>query len=437
MSGVSYGGSARNQPTGSPDGPDLGAASLWSHVSELPSRDSGVLLRLLGRLIEALARPTEHGRITRSLVDEIARMTQASAALLTPEPDDESILRLQTGSGDFADREGELLPAEASFAGAAFLGGEAVLTAELATDRRAFRGIEQQASLGSACAIPLVVDARRAGILLVARAANGPRFEAAELDLLSIAGDALAAALANTARFNQARDDRQRIEDWRRLRRLEGWCAAHDALDRAERRAVVRWDTRAGTFEWGAPLADLVGCTPDRFGATLAEWIEHVADKERDPVRQTLERGRYGWDEISISFGVSLAGGTYRRVQMRLLSPQPESSVRLGILCDAGGALRRPPIENGRSADSEAVAQLVRALRHEINNPLAAVIGQLQLLERESDVADNPPLHEALHIVHEESRRIESLVRRLAAIERDPWGPFVNRQGGLDLPPEP
>jgi signal transduction histidine kinase len=58
------------------------------------------------------------------------------------------------------------------------------------------------------------------------------------------------------------------------------------------------------------------------------------------------------------------------------------------------------------------VLQLVRSIRHDMNNPLAAALGHVQLL-LEDPAFDEAEVREVLGVVESELRRLVDIVRRL------------------------
>ena len=72
---------------------------------------------------------------------------------------------------------------------------------------------------------------------------------------------------------------------------------------------------------------------------------------------------------------------------------------------------------------SEA-AELVARVRHEINNPLAALLGQAQLLLRE-DLSDKS--RRRAETIESQAKRIEQIVGELRAVQALPTS--VNNQG--------
>jgi PAS domain-containing protein len=390
------------------------------------------LTGLYRRLIQAMTRPAEQTRLLTAVVDEAAGLARASAALLLPEPGDDAVLRMHLGTGILADREGELLPVEESFAGGAFRDAEPRVTADLSSDPRAFRLREHDAFAGPACALPLRHGSRPYGVLLVAREPFAAAFGPAELERLSAAAEAFAAAFAASARFHQARAGHESIDLWRRARDVEGWLHVRDAADRAARRVVVRWDPTHDRWQWGSTIRDVFGYEPEGFGDSADAWTEHLADAERESTRSEIRRALAEPLDLVLRFSLRHRGGAFRRAELHLFASAGEP-FRAGLLCDVTEHGRANG-EGEQQARADAVAEIVRGLRHEINNPLSVVLGQLQLLERDPTVLADPGLRDALRAMARESARIDELVRRLADLERQPREPFTTRAGGLNFP---
>ena len=75
----------------------------------------------------------------------------------------------------------------------------------------------------------------------------------------------------------------------------------------------------------------------------------------------------------------------------------------------------------GKLADA---ASLVARVRHEINNPLAALLGQAQLLLRDQDLSDKT--RRRAETIESQAKRIEEIVGELRAIQTPV--PTLNRQ---------
>ena len=87
-----------------------------------------------------------------------------------------------------------------------------------------------------------------------------------------------------------------------------------------------------------------------------------------------------------------------------------------------------------RAAAAEGGRQLLRALRHEINNPLAAVLGHAQLLEGDPAVRELPHVLQSVRAIREEGMRMDVLTRRLAVLEQSGDPRLLDEHGFLRLP---
>ena len=89
-----------------------------------------------------------------------------------------------------------------------------------------------------------------------------------------------------------------------------------------------------------------------------------------------------------------------------------------------------------RATASEGGRRLLRALRHELNNPLAAVLGHAQLLEADPSVQSLPHVLQAVRAIRGEGRRMDALTRRLATLESSGDPRLLDDDGLLRLPPD-
>ena len=75
----------------------------------------------------------------------------------------------------------------------------------------------------------------------------------------------------------------------------------------------------------------------------------------------------------------------------------------------------------------------IRAVRHELDNPLAVVTGEAQLLKGEWIVQAEVSLERPVQAIHEAAERLCDLAARLAAVERDPDALVITSEGGVAL----
>jgi signal transduction histidine kinase len=83
--------------------------------------------------------------------------------------------------------------------------------------------------------------------------------------------------------------------------------------------------------------------------------------------------------------------------------------------------------------DPALLQALVRAVRHELDNPLSVVAAESQQLAREWIVQAEPTLERPVQAIHEAAQRLCDLATRLAAVERDPDALVITAQGGVAL----
>jgi len=73
-----------------------------------------------------------------------------------------------------------------------------------------------------------------------------------------------------------------------------------------------------------------------------------------------------------------------------------------------------------------AAAALVAHVRHEINNPLAALLGQAQLLLRQQDLSEKS--RRRAETIETQAKRIEEIVGQLREVQTPP--PALNNTDG-------
>lgn len=393
------------------------------------------VLAALGRVSEALTRPAERENLVRTVAEEAAALlAPASALVCTLEPEGD-VLRVRTGVGALARHEGELLPLEGSVEGRAVLTAAPLRVPDLAADPHAYRPRERGIAAGPALVLPLRAAGRPVGVLLVARAAGAPLFDARDEARLGMLADAAGAALENVRAFDAARGSRAELEAWRRERELRAWLERYAAAARETRTAVFDWDPASDRLLWGDTLEPAVGYAPDEYAPTLAGLLERVHAEDRERAAADVEAARRG---AGLRARVRLLhrNGSYRL----FLLHAPPAADGVADRATVAGAIEDLTeegwsVSGGGSVAADAAArQVIRALRHEINNPLAVILGQVQLLGREGVVQGDPVLQHSLDTIQVEGQRILELTRRLAAMEQSGRIPEIDAAGGFALP---
>ncbi|MDQ3556237.1 MAG: PAS domain-containing protein [Gemmatimonadota bacterium] len=386
----------------------------------------------LRRLILALARPAEREHTRRVILEEAGLLFGArGAAICLPAPET-AALRVVAGTGVLASREGELLPLEGSLEGIAFEAGAPRLSANLRDDPRAFRAGERTLPDGPALALPLRWDEHSLALLLVLRPAGAPAFVEAEVAQGERFAEAAVAALQCGAAYAEARRSEAEIATWRAHRDAVAWKERHERLAWCERRVVMEIDPAAERIVWGATCETVFGYPAPFFGSSPEAWLQRLHADDRAGVLAAIQTAAREGAETRAPCRVAHAFGGYRDAVLHCCAGEVGAPV-VGVLAEQISGAAETVALDGRH---EAVRDLVRALRHEINNPLAVVIGEAQLLRDEALGSLDPALRHSVLAIVEQSTRINDLVRRLSTLEDMPRDSYMNEHGGIDFADE-
>lgn len=389
----------------------------------LSRADLALLLASERRLASALARPAEVLRFFLLAVSETASLLQVDRALLCLiDSEDPLLLRVMAGTGALAEEEGELLPIEGSFEGRVFHSDRPVRTNDLSAEDDDYRPRIGNRRGGPAVAVPLRVRGRSIGVLLAAREPGGAPFLERDCELLRAFAAPVTAAIESMRQFDAGRRSRESVEAWKRERRLRGWIDRYEALSALRCELVFRLDS-SGNFDWGGSTESLFGVAPGEFAAGLDELLQRMVPEGHDEIRREVHAmmNPAGPPSISIGCRMILRDGSVRTARLRAWRTGDAAEI-VGVLTpstdpegeEKGGQERAFPAVESQVEEAGSEAEtIVRALRHQINNPLAAVIGRAQLMIREDLVQKEPALRQAVETILFESERISRFVQQL------------------------
>lgn len=365
---------------------------------------------VLQRIAERIACPAELGRLLHTLADETGSLLHASATVATAEPGD--LLALRTGSGLLAPFEGELLPGEGSFCGAALHRGWRE-TANLSREPHAYPG-EQELGAGPALAAALPAPGGPSGVLLVVRPAGAAQFTPEESAELAAVAEFAAAALAGARACAEARARRIPVDAWRNDRDTAAWRRTYEAVAAETGQAVFRVELATGEIRWSA-------ARDEAWGSTVAGLAQRVAAADRERVLRALSTPGASRLEVSATD----AAGRLKRYRLDTFPDAAEPGVVAALLAEGHAAAERGSLV--------PVAELIRAVRHELNNPLAVVAGTVHLMEASGAAEGQPEIARSVQQIRDASDRLRDLSTRIGLLERMPEAAFVTEGGGLGV----
>ncbi len=160
----------------------------------------------------------------------------------------------------------------------------------------------------------------------------------------------------------------------------------------------------------GLPLRQVVGRKRHEVMQSLPEYLElqiekHVDDGPPELDRRTREFRCCVPERIFVETNFALLGGDLAANQTR----------RVCILQDVTEQrlLQEQMIQTEKLA---ALGEMLSGVAHELNNPLATVVGYAQLLETDESLP--APLKRQVHAVHHEGQRASQIVQSLLSFSR-------------------
>ncbi len=409
--------------------------SRRSALPPLAADAAAAVIAALGRINLATLRPAHVAGLLGAAAEEVAALVASRSATvcLLDGPD---TLRMQMGIGALAAHEGDVLPVGESLAGAAHRSGEPRRTADLLADSTQYWPGGRSAALGPALALPLVVEEQSLGALLVTREPGMAPFDDHDVARVLPIADALAVALHNARSFEQARGSREQLETWRREAELRHWLGRYESVLGQQGAIAFEWETGSGRLVWGGSAHEVLALIPTELGATPEEWTERVHEEDRAAALSALQQAAERAGELRVECRVQDGAGAFRRMELYARpadagSASPRMVGSLRVL----GEPQPGSEEAGRGAGTATAERIIHALRHEINNPLAVIMGQAQLLTSDPAVSGDPSRQQSVSAIFNESQRIDTLIKRLAAVEGSVGELGFHSGGGFQFPP--
>ena len=186
------------------------------------------------------------------------------------------------------------------------------------------------------------------------------------------------------------------------------------ALVEASRALICVHDLDGNLLSVNPAAAQSLGYTPrDLIGTNLRDLL---SPSVRDLFADYLKRIRDMNADEGLMRVVTRSGEERIWAYCNVRAAQPgRPAYVLGHAQDIT-ELKRAELVAREAKALRSVAELARAAAHEINNPLAIIVGQLEMLRR--SIAANEDAVARIDIVSEAARRITAIVARMASITR-------------------
>jgi PAS domain S-box-containing protein len=274
--------------------------------------------------------------------------------------------------------------------------GAVFISARLDRDPRIAPDPLRPNSAISLAAVPVWSDNRIVAVLELARP-PGISFAVAEVERLAQIADHAGAGY-QTAKAGAAL--RESEERYRRL-----FSAATDAIVTLDRQGLVTSFNEAAEGLWNVRAAEVVGYRWDRVlsfesPAMVAEQLARALTGESVSFEAWIRRHDAERCIVAMSFSPLVEDGSTTAV--------------LGIVRDVSEQ-RRVQSQLLQAEKMSAIGQLVGGMAHEINNPLASILVNMELLLSE---ARDPSQLETLTAIKTETDRAAQIVRNLLTYVR-------------------
>jgi PAS domain S-box-containing protein len=221
---------------------------------------------------------------------------------------------------------------------------------------------------------------------------------------------------------------RMNLVQTRLIEELQASAERFSVLQHATNDIVWDWDLATGRVTWSERVSEVLGYPPQDVRQDAGWWPSLVHPDDRERVTESFRRAVHGGKTLwSDDYRLRRANGTYTRVLDRgaILRNSSGAPVRiLGTVMDMSE--REEMRERLALADRMAsVGTLAAGVAHEINNPLAYVIANLDYARQEIDAAraaQVPPegqeLPRALQEARDGAERVRLIVKDLKTFSR-------------------
>jgi PAS domain S-box-containing protein len=295
------------------------------------------------------------------------------------------------------------------FRESAFAGGSVTASDDVQTDPRFAFELFHRFPHRSGVVVPFHVDGDVAGALYLVWWKRAERFDLTRVSMLEAVGQQLALLLH--AAWLRAEAERQRAEAERQRGEALAAEARYHGLVEHIPVGIFRTTPSGEILDANPALVEMLKYKDREALLAVNETALWVNPEDRERGHRLLDA-----DGVARDFQVELRtndGGTvWVRMNVRAIL-DGAGQYWEGTIEDITDQRRADEAER-RAETLRAVAQLANAAAHEINNPLAVIVGRLELLRRDL----TPELQAKLNPIVESSRQIAKIITHMGRMTR-------------------
>ena len=271
----------------------------------------------------------------------------------------------------------------------------------------------------SVMCLPLVKQAELIGALYLENNLAPGTFTPRRIAVLELLASQAAISLDNARLYAEViTENRERI-------RAEASLAE---AQRISRTGSWRWNVRAGVTDWSVQHYRIFGLDPRTDAPSYDVYMKKIHPEDYFLVEQVLVQAVQERRAFSHEYRLLMPDGEVKHVQT-IGHPGVDEAGELefsGTIVDiterrhAEEALRRTESELARVSRLSTMGELVGSIIHEINQPLAAVVGNAEVCLRwlNRDEPDLGEAREAITRLARDGRRTADVVKGLHALAR-------------------
>ena len=295
------------------------------------------------------------------------------------------------------------------FRESAFAGGSVTASDDVQTDARFAFELFHRFPHRSGVVVPFHVDGDVAGALYLVWWKRAERLDLTRVSLLEAVGQQLALLLR--AVWQRAEAERRRAEAERHRGEALAAEARYHGLVEHIPVGIFRTTPSGEMFDANPALLEMLKYKDREALLAVSANALWVNPDDRERGRRLLDAEGVARD-FQVELRTNEGGTVWVRMNVRAIVDNVGECWE-GTIEDITDQRRADEAE-GRAETLRAVAQLANAAAHEINNPLAVIVGRLELLRRDL----TPELQAKLNPIVESSRQIAKIITHLGRMTR-------------------